>query len=359
MSKSESGNIETDSQGTKSVRGIKNAQNRAGVSQIKALKSTAGLTRDSKDFGSTSRHGSCSSPGVQRSPELIDDVFAENFETNQNSPKSDKKTTNDEEPNAEFQEGKPLGCPSLRKSPVGFISYWFNKLISAGYDQTSSSTFKLCEEFDELEMQFTRSRPPSLNHLLQLHPEFTKEEMKTLYRGFKQSCSTGVLTEEALQEIFGQIFQIGDSAEFSQLVFATLDHDNDGEVIFEEFIRVLSVLTRRGLEEKLEWIFKLYDIDQDGTINEQELLLVLRALYSMSSSSRNSAMTASNNPSPTGECPPTTDSLISDHLARLYTKFILGSPTKNEGYVTLSGFKEICLGDESIMKQISALTVVV
>ena len=26
---------------------------------------------------------------------------------------------------------------------------------------------------------------------------------------------------------------ISDSAEFSQLVFATLDHDNDGEVIFE------------------------------------------------------------------------------------------------------------------------------
>ena len=34
---------------------------------------------------------------------------------------------------------------------------------------------------------------------------------------------------------------------------------------------MLSVLTRRGAEEKLEWIFKLYDIDQDGTINEQVL----------------------------------------------------------------------------------------
>ncbi|XP_063711348.1 neuronal calcium sensor 1-like isoform X2 [Symsagittifera roscoffensis] len=307
----------------------KNTHKKGSMNQIRAMKTSA--SGPPKELTNVKKHSS-ETPKCPKKSKLGDDDVFDDISGDEDEPGTNlRKTTN---------------YPSLRNSPMDFARFWFNKLISAGYDQSSSSTFKLCEEFDELEMQFTRSRPPSLSHLLKKHPEFTRDEMKTLYRGFKQSCSNGVLTEEALQEIFGQIFQIGDSAEFSQLVFATLDHDNDGEVIFEEFIHVLSVLTRRGAEEKLEWIFKLYDIDQDGTINEQELLLVLRALYSMSSSSRTTEALD-------------TENLIADHLGHLYRKFIMASETKREGFVTLRGFKDICLRDESIMQQISVLTVVV
>jgi Ca2+-binding EF-hand superfamily protein len=43
----------------------------------------------------------------------------------------------------------------------------------------------------------------------------------------------------------------------------------------------LSVLSRGTLDEKLRWIFNLYDINRDGKVTKDELLLVITSVYEL------------------------------------------------------------------------------
>ena len=49
----------------------------------------------------------------------------------------------------------------------------------------------------------------------------------------------------------------------------------------QEFVVGLSVLARGSLSEKLQWIFSLYDINNDGYISKTEMLDIISAIYDM------------------------------------------------------------------------------
>ena len=59
-----------------------------------------------------------------------------------------------------------------------------------------------------------------------LHPRdtnCTKEEVKSLYRAFKQECPTAILDEDTFKEVYQKIFPLGDSSKYAKLVFNTID----------------------------------------------------------------------------------------------------------------------------------------
>lgn len=64
-------------------------------------------------------------------------------------------------------------------------------------------------------------------------------------------------------------------------MFNMYDLDRNGRIEFPEFITALSIAARGKFDEKLTWSFKLYDLDQDGFISKNEMLIVVDAIYLM------------------------------------------------------------------------------
>lgn len=50
----------------------------------------------------------------------------------------------------------------------------------------------------------------------------------------------------------------------------------DGFIDFMEYVAALSLVLKGGVQQKLRWYFKLYDMDGSGCIDRDELLLIIK-----------------------------------------------------------------------------------
>merc|ERR1711944_237194 len=68
---------------------------------------------------------------------------------------------------------------------------------------------------------------------------------------------------------------------YSHYVFSTLDHEDSGIITFEDFVIGLSILVRGTTEEKVRWMFSLYDQDRDGFISREEMEDVVGSVFDL------------------------------------------------------------------------------
>lgn len=183
---------------------------------------------------------------------------------------------------------------------------------------------------DELEMTMVCHRPEGLEQL-EAQTNFTKRELQILYRGFKNECPSGVVNEETFKHIYAQFFPHGDASTYAHYLFNAFDTTNNGSIKFEEFVMGLSTLLRGTMREKLEWTFHLYDINNDGYINREEMTEIVRAIYDM--------MGKYTYPALKGDVP-------KQHVDAFFQKM-----DKNKaGVVTLEEFIVACQEDEMMMR---------
>ncbi|XP_069948402.1 A-type potassium channel modulatory protein KCNIP2 isoform X1 [Cherax quadricarinatus] len=198
------------------------------------------------------------------------------------------------------------------------------------------------QEYEDFELAPLRYRPEGLDQLCEA-TRFTKEELQFMYRGFKQECPTGVISEETFKEIYGKFFPLGgqpddgsgrNSAMYAHYVFGTMDQDGSGSITFGDFIMGLSVLLKGTLQERINWIFNLYDINNDGYITKEELIDIVTSIYDLMGEPGNHGID---------------DGTAIDHVDKVFEKLDLNK----DGVVTMDEFMEYCSKNEKVIQSMN------
>jgi len=106
---------------------------------------------------------------------------------------------------------------------------------------------------------------------------FSPDEIRDWYKEYNSKLRQGEseLTRDEFKKVYNSMF-IGDATEFAEHVFRTFDHDRNGTVNFREFLVGLFVSSCDDPETKLRWAFKLYDIDGNGFISQDEMRSIVK-----------------------------------------------------------------------------------
>jgi Ca2+-binding EF-hand superfamily protein len=129
-------------------------------------------------------------------------------------------------------------------------------------------------------LQPSRYKPNDLEQMAR-DTRFTKDEVRYLYRAFKQECPNGIVDEETFKDVYEKIFPLGDASHYAHLVFAAIDRDKTGGITFGDFMEFLSVISKGTERDKLMWTFTFYDVDHDGVISKEEMLKVMDAIHEL------------------------------------------------------------------------------
>ncbi|KAJ3560015.1 hypothetical protein NPX13_g9458 [Xylaria arbuscula] len=105
---------------------------------------------------------------------------------------------------------------------------------------------------------------------------FDREEVERLKKRFMKLDKDQNGTIE--RDEFLVLPQISSNPLATRLI-AIFDEDGGGDVDFQEFVSGLSAFSSKGnKEQKLQFAFKVYDIDRDGYISNGELFIVLKMM---------------------------------------------------------------------------------
>merc|ERR1719510_2465891 len=129
-------------------------------------------------------------------------------------------------------------------------------------------------------LQPSRYKPNDLEQMAN-ETRFTKDEVRYLYRAFKQECPNGIVDEETFKDVYEKIFPLGDASHYAHLVFSAIDRDKTGGITFVDFMEFLSVISKGTVRDKLLWTFTFYDVDRDGVISKDEMLKVMDSIHEL------------------------------------------------------------------------------
>ena len=167
---------------------------------------------------------------------------------------------------------------------------------------------------------------------LLLKTKFTRAELQRMYRGFKNDCPEGYADKEAFKKIYANFFPRGESGQYAGLVFNAFDLNRRGRLSYENFIVRLSTALHGTTEDKLKWMFNLYDVDGDGHISKEDLNTVVSAVHNLIGSSG-----------------PGDHHAISNQVLRILEII----DKSDNGYVTQDVFIGNCANDECISQSLA------
>ncbi|KAL6267669.1 hypothetical protein P5V15_000744 [Pogonomyrmex californicus] len=164
-------------------------------------------------------------------------------------------------------------CESLRRPSL-------SAKMQRSLRKMRKSIQKITESIHEDDKHSLYISPEQLS-MLTWRTGFSKDEIRKLYRAFKQLCPRGCATSGDLKPAYAKLFPLGDPARYAQILFNSFDRDGDGIVSFSDLLEAMTTIINGNVDQKLSWIFGFYDLNGDGCITRQEMLIIVSAIYEM------------------------------------------------------------------------------
>ncbi|CAF4045069.1 unnamed protein product [Rotaria sp. Silwood2] len=125
-----------------------------------------------------------------------------------------------------------------------------------------------------------RKVPKSLEEIVRI-TKFNKSEIRLLYKGFKQECPSGAVTEREFQAIYSHFFPHGKCQHYTTYLFRVLDRRKRMYFTFETIETILRSIydllgpnhclhqpfTDATIEKHSAFIFAKLDVHHVGSIN--------------------------------------------------------------------------------------------
>ncbi|XP_027527826.1 calsenilin-like isoform X2 [Neopelma chrysocephalum] len=135
----------------------------------------------------------------------------------------------------------------------------------------------------DVELPTIRHQPEGLEQLL-ARTKFTKMELQSLYRGFKNECPSGLVDEETFTLIYSRFFPQGDASSYAHLLFDAFDADHNGALCFQDMLEIMKsiyammgpctepTLRASAPAQHMELFFQKMDRNGDGVVTFEEFL---------------------------------------------------------------------------------------
>uniref|UniRef100_A0A182X9V5 EF-hand domain-containing protein n=1 Tax=Anopheles quadriannulatus TaxID=34691 RepID=A0A182X9V5_ANOQN len=110
---------------------------------------------------------------------------------------------------------------------------------------------------------------------------FTHQELEVVllvyYKILKNDpdAAGGQISRQQLTTVFDTAFGITDMAVIRR-IYAALDGGNSAHVSMETWARMVSLYVRGTLEEKIQYCYRVYDIQREGMIRRDFLMVLMR-----------------------------------------------------------------------------------
>jgi len=111
--------------------------------------------------------------------------------------------------------------------------------------------------------------------------QLTQQDINEIHSEMKKQCPSGSISLEKFKEMYKKKYPKGDSTQFTEQMFRILDKNKNGTIEIKEFLAVLYLAMPWEAEERLKFVFNVFDVDKDGKISRQELLGAATAAYQM------------------------------------------------------------------------------
>ncbi|KRZ08453.1 Kv channel-interacting protein 2 [Trichinella zimbabwensis] len=177
-------------------------------------------------------------------------------------------------------------------------------------------------------------------------------ELSNLYNHLKQAFPNGIITRKQFRRTFAEVFPNSVSFTYADNIFNSLGGENSDYLELLRIMVPLSKLYYGTTEDKIRWLFHLYDFNKDQVISDSDLLVIVTSIYELNGVD----VTFERNQTAINWHIKQILAVISKFLQIQYqNSFLQKLDERGEGAIGEQQFIDVCMQDMQLLHSISSL----
>ncbi|CAF1366114.1 unnamed protein product, partial [Rotaria sordida] len=109
--------------------------------------------------------------------------------------------------------------------------------------------------------------------ILKVSSNLTEEEIRDIYDDFKRQCPSGRMHKNQFLKCSKAFMESEDEkTDVPHVMFSVFDKNRDGTIDFSEFVLIIAMGNKEDLDSRLELVFEILDMSNDGRISYDEMM---------------------------------------------------------------------------------------